>query len=181
MVIALGIKVSVCAVRVKQNFREILQDEDDDLIDLYPALQGNSDDVIQTSLAASASPEVDGDVWRKYGTAQAPRDRSEYTPLENAGSDHPEDSKKDSDVFDEDSEQTGALIEEESDLDRDGIPLGASALHPEGDSSVQVVKRRINRMDAISEDLEEGSQSKTQDVAQMSDDDDNDDVDTKSK
>ena len=147
LVIALGVKVAVCAVRVKQHFQVILKDEDDDLIDLYRRLD-LSYEIIQTPLRV-----IDNDKkpkLKKQGTVTFPKNHPEYNPLE--------DEELDYDPFEE-SEKVG----------KDNLVLGAYALHPDGadggpavdmsveSSDAQLVKRRISRMDAIGEDPEEYS------------------------
>ena len=154
LVIALGVKVSVCAVRVKQHFKVILKDEDDDddLIDLYKRLEF-SYEIMQTPLRTTFDTDTRPKL-RKQGTVTLPKDPPGYTPQEDMGSD-------DDEPF-EPYEKSGRV-------DRDTFVLGASAMHADGadggssmemvvqSSDPQVVKRRISRMDAISEEKEQGS------------------------
>ena len=146
LVIALGVKVLVCAVRVKQHFHDIMKDEDDDLIDLYPPNLGSSYEIIQTPLPSTNRT----DVWRKYGTVDLPKDPPDYTPRGDFGSD--EEDLIEDDCFNDDLK----LAEVEQDkVKKDDFVLESSAKHPDGDSDMLVVKRKISRMDAISEEYEE--------------------------
>ena len=151
-----------------------MKDEDDDLIDLYLPNLGSSYEVIQTPLPSTSQTEV----WRKYATVNSPKNPPNYTPLGDLGSDE-------EGLF-EDDHLNGDLKTvqvEHNKVDKDDFLLGASAIHPDGDSDVLVKKRRISRMDAINEEQEENHEDNSkipktmQGIQESSDDDD----DSKSK
>ena len=151
LVIALGVKVLVCAVRVKQHFHDIMKDEDDDLIDLYLPNLGSSYEIIQTPLPSPSRTEV----WRKYGTVDLPKNPPDYTPFGHVGSN--EEDLIEDDCFNEDLKLAEV---EQNKVKKDDSVLGGSAKNPDGDSDMLVVKRKISRMDAISEEHEEAHDEK---------------------
>ncbi len=138
--IALGIKVGICGIRVKQHIKVILQDEDDDPIVLHPDINFSYEMI--SPPGASLPPK------RKVGTTTMP-----------GASQNPEMSRL---TFHADLETDSGETQKAPDTATGTTEPEAIKSRPQGETmsgvpeldEAVILKRRISRMTSITEEAE---------------------------